>query len=101
MGIHYTIHSTFCLGLKFSTNKFKERIKSYYVDPLATPGSPNLPQRKGTKKHIEKEIAHGSSRQGHFRHSVEKNEELVENSVSHGVKSRSLDAVLKGITALS
>lgn len=52
MGIHYTIHSTLDYILNFLLNKFKKRIKSYYVDLLATPGSPNLPQRKGTKKNI-------------------------------------------------
>lgn len=48
----------FCLCLKFSTKlSFLKRIKSYHVDPLATPGSPNLPLRKGTEKNIEKERA--------------------------------------------
>lgn len=51
---------------------FKKRIRSYYDDLLATPGSPNLPQRKGTKMNTEKETARGVFRQGHFRHGVEK-----------------------------
>ena len=32
-------------------------MKSCYIGLLATPGSPNVPKRKGTTKNTEKEIA--------------------------------------------
>ena len=86
----------------FPLNKSNKRIKRYCVDPLAIAGSSNFPQRKGTNKKTEKEIAQELKMASLGRDTADVVWKRISYAnISYAVKSCSLDAVLKGIIALS